>query len=160
MPVEGSVDIWCECPLCEDARRLADREPVDPQRHRTGWPLREVVRLQAYDEARRAHERLPLDGELRALLTAGDVDTHTASGVRLAVTVRRFRSDPRTSADVVEVARRQRDVDRLPDIAAPVGPQRCAVELGAGLPHECAAVVFRAQELLDLDHEMIARPQA
>src|SRR4051794_26985097 len=154
MPVEGSVDIRCECPLCEDARRLAGREPVDPQRDRTGWPLREVVRLQADDDARRAHERLPLDGELRALLGTGEVDTDTTSAVRLAVTVRRFRADPRTSADVVEVARRQRDVDRLPDVAAPVGPQRCAVELGPGLPHERAAIVFRAQELLDLDDQM------
>src|SRR6266480_2626297 len=78
---------------------------------------------------------------------------------RVAPGIARLRllADPGTRPEIVVVARRQRDVDRVSDPAVAVGPERRAVEGLAGLPGQSAGVVRRPYELLDLDDDVIPR---
>src|SRR5262249_12931578 len=150
-PIEAPVDIRCERPPGEHARRLTRKEAVHPQRHRARRTLRQVVRLQPDHDARRAHEGLPVHGELWPFLRPRDVHTHTPRAGLVPVAVPRLVADPGACADVVEVSRRQWDVDRLLDVTCRVRAERRAVQL---LPRRA-----RTGELLDPDDEMVPRPE-
>src|SRR5881398_2088278 len=81
---------------------------------------------------------------------------------RVAAGVARLRllAHPGSRPEIVVVARRERDVDRVGDLAVAVGPERSAVERLAGLPGQSAGVVRRPYELLDLDDDVIPRAKA
>ena len=157
--IEDAVGIGREEPFGEDPRRQADGDPVDPQRHRPRRTLREVPCLQPDQHARCAHERLPVDRELRPLLRARNVHADAARRVPVRIAVLRLLPDPHARPDVVEVAGRDRDLHRLRDVAGTVGTERRAVQRLTRLPRQLPVLVGRAQQLLDLDDEVIARAQ-
>ena len=104
VPIEDALGVRGERPLRQDTRRLAGRDSVDAERHGARRPLREVVRLQPDQHPRRAHERLPVDRQLRPLLRPRNVHAHTTRRVAVGVTVLRLVADPDARADVVEIA--------------------------------------------------------
>src|SRR6266513_5064373 len=76
---------------------------------------------------------------------------------RIAPDVARLRllAHPRSCPEVVVVACRHGDVDRVGDLAVAVRPERRAVEGLAGLPRQPAGVVRGPHELLDLDDDVV-----
>src|SRR6185312_11349942 len=100
------------------------------------------------------------DRQLRPLLLPRHMDPDTARRVPLRVAGLRLGADPGARAEVVVVARGERDVDGEGDLAVTVGAERGAVERLARLPGQPAAVVRRPHELLHLDDDVVARAQA
>src|SRR5438045_7375603 len=88
------------------------------------------------------------------------MDADAPSRVALGIARLRLLANPGSCPEIVVVARRQRDVDRVGDLAVAVGPERRAVEGLAGLPGQSAGVVRRPYELLDLDDDVIPRAKA
>jgi hypothetical protein len=100
------------------ARATAARnEPVHAKGHRARRPLRQVVRLQPDQDARRAYERLPVDGELRALLRARHVARARSPCCRRCGSSPSARRPPRRALRRRRSRRGKRDVDRLLDVA-------------------------------------------
>src|SRR5438045_8695352 len=85
------------------------------------------------------------------------MDADAPSRVAPGITRLRLLAHPGSGPEIVVVARRQRDVDRVGDPAVAVGPEQRAVEGLAGLPGQSAGVVRRPYELLDLDDDVIHR---
>ena len=87
------------------------------------------------------------------------MDADAPCGVAVGVARVRLIADPGSSPEIVVVSCRERDVDGIGDLPLSVGPERSAVERLAGLPGQPAGAVRRAQELLDLDDDVLARPK-
>src|SRR5438477_554989 len=88
------------------------------------------------------------------------MDADAPSRVALGIARLRLLANPGSCPEIVVVARRQRDVDGVGDLAVAVGPERRAVDGLAGLPGQSAGVVRRPYELLDLDDDVISRAKA
>src|SRR2546430_10260129 len=81
---------------------------------------------------------------------------------RVAAGVARLRllAYPGSRPEIVVVARRERDVDRVGDLAVAVGPERSAVERLARPPGQPARVGRRPPRMLDLDDALGTPAQA
>ena len=88
------------------------------------------------------------------------MDADAPGRVAPRVTLLRLVADPRSRAEIVVVARRYRNVDRIGDRTVAVGPERSTVERLAGLPGQASFVVRRTHELVDLDDDVVARTKA
>src|SRR6185436_6748674 len=99
------------------------------------------------------------DRELRPLLRTRHMDADTPGRVAAGVARLGLLADPSPRPEVVVIACRERDIDRVGDLAVAVGPERCAVERLACPPGQPAGVVRRPHELLDLDHDVVARAE-
>src|SRR5262245_32349656 len=120
---ELPLGVWRERPLGELAPGAVGGDAVDTQRHRLRRALWQVLRGEANLQARGSDEGLPGNRELRPLLRSRHVDAHATGRVAACVAGLRLLADPGPRPKIVVVARGQRDVDGVGDLAVAVGPE-------------------------------------